>query len=158
MTYLVARNGWLWTSLALVSIVAARMSSDAYERRGMVQGATSLALLLGMIGQGASMLHRNQRATELLTDLRAAPAFVGASVGSVCIHVGALWARGGGSLRRCGLVGSGAVLVWLMLLATAAVGGLISFATASHDEVAYKRYLNYLRLEFDTKLGMYSPR
>jgi hypothetical protein len=124
----------------------------------MVQGSTSLALLLGMIGQGASMLYRNQRATEILSDLTTAPAFVVASAGTVLLHVGVLWARGGGSFRACGLGGSGAVLVWLVMLASAVVGSLVAFATASHDQVAYKRYLNYLRLEFDTKLGMHSPR
>jgi hypothetical protein len=50
------------------------------------------------------------------------------------------------------------VWVWLLLLLltllSAASGGLVNSA----DDKFYRRYLQLLRLEFDTRLGMHSPR
>ena len=46
------------------------------------------------------------------------------------------------------------VLLALLPLLGAAAGGLLNSA----DDKFYRRYLQLLRLEFDTRLGMHSPR
>jgi hypothetical protein len=38
------------------------------------------------------------------------------------------------------------------------IGVLVSIELNNDDDKAYRRYLQFLRLEFDTRLGMHSPR
>ena len=49
--------------------------------------------------------------------------------------------------------------VWLtMMVVMPLVGIIISITVNQQDDKAYRRYLQFLRLEFDTRLGMHSPR
>ena len=49
--------------------------------------------------------------------------------------------------------------VWLTAaVAMPLLGAAVSVAVNQHDDRFYRRYLQFLRLEFDTRLGMHSPR
>ena len=49
--------------------------------------------------------------------------------------------------------------LWISALFLFPLGGIFSsIAINKYDGTAYRRYLQYLRLEFDTRLGMHSPR
>ena len=49
--------------------------------------------------------------------------------------------------------------VWLtMMVIMPLVGIIITITVNQQDDKAYRRYLQFLRLEFDTRLGMHSPR
>ena len=48
--------------------------------------------------------------------------------------------------------------VWVLMVGLALLGSGISHAVNSYDLFFYKRYQQFLRLEFDTRLGMHSPR
>ena len=48
--------------------------------------------------------------------------------------------------------------VWLLMAVMPAVGVLVGVLSNRDDERHHKRYLQFLRLEFDTRLGMHSPR
>ena len=61
-----------------------------------------------------------------------------------------------GGVRAYGLLGW---YVWVAsVVVLPAVGVVISVAVNKYDGTAHRRYLQYLRLEFDTRLGMHSPR
>ena len=49
-------------------------------------------------------------------------------------------------------------LVWLFMCALPVIGAMLALALNSYDNQWYRRHLQFLRLEFDTRLGMHSPR
>lgn len=48
--------------------------------------------------------------------------------------------------------------VWLLMVLLPAVGVLLGVVINGDDDHHYRRYLQFLRLEFETRLGMHSPR
>jgi hypothetical protein len=48
--------------------------------------------------------------------------------------------------------------VWIVFAITTVANLLIGFYINKDDNYHYRRYLQFLRLEFDTRLGMHSPR
>ena len=49
-------------------------------------------------------------------------------------------------------------LVWIWLLVGSMMNVIVGFVVNHDDNHHYRRYLQFLRLEFDTRLGMHSPR
>ena len=49
-------------------------------------------------------------------------------------------------------------VLWVVMLLLPLVGAVVGLVDAADDGVGYKRLLHFLRLEFDTRLGMHSPR
>ena len=49
-------------------------------------------------------------------------------------------------------------VLWVVMLLLPLVGAVVGLMDAADDGVGYKRLLHFLRLEFDTRLGMHSPR
>ena len=61
-----------------------------------------------------------------------------------------------GGVRAYGLLGWP---VWLCAVVVMPLCGVVlSVIVNKYDGTAHARYLQYLRLEFDTRLGMHSPR
>ena len=48
--------------------------------------------------------------------------------------------------------------VWISIGVFPIVGMVVGFIVNSNDIFSYQRHLQFLRLEFDTRLGMHSPR
>lgn len=48
--------------------------------------------------------------------------------------------------------------VWLAIVAFTFFGFLVGAVVNMLDDKSYRRYIQFLRLEFDTKLGMHSPK
>lgn len=48
--------------------------------------------------------------------------------------------------------------VWIAMGICPLVGLALGYAVNSDDNFNYQRHLQFLRLEFDTRLGMHSPR
>jgi Na+-driven multidrug efflux pump len=49
--------------------------------------------------------------------------------------------------------------VWVALIVLPVVAGsVLALALNGVDRTAYRRHITMLRLEFDTKLGMHSPK
>ena len=48
--------------------------------------------------------------------------------------------------------------VWLAVIIFPVVGVFIATGVNVFDVKSYRRYIQFLRLEFDTKLGMHSPK
>lgn len=49
-------------------------------------------------------------------------------------------------------------IVWILMCVLPFIGILVGSLVNYFDKVHYRRYLQFLRLEFDTRLGMHSPR
>lgn len=49
-------------------------------------------------------------------------------------------------------------IVWLAMFILPLLGIVLGLIINRHDNHSYRRYLQFLRLEFDTRLGMHSPR
>ena len=49
-------------------------------------------------------------------------------------------------------------VVWLAMFILPLLGIVLGLIINRHDNHNYRRYLQFLRLEFDTRLGMHSPR
>ena len=61
-----------------------------------------------------------------------------------------------GGIQAYGLIGWP---VWVASIFLLPLGGIFSSVIVNrYDGTAHRRYLQYLRLEFDTRLGMHSPR
>lgn len=48
--------------------------------------------------------------------------------------------------------------VWIAIGVFPLLGLIVGFLVNSEDMFSYQRHLQFLRLEFDTRLGMHSPR
>lgn len=48
--------------------------------------------------------------------------------------------------------------VWIAIGIFPFIGLIVGFIVNSDDIFSYQRHLQFLRLEFDTRLGMHSPR
>ena len=48
--------------------------------------------------------------------------------------------------------------IWIIMIGLSLVGIGLSHVWNTYDLFSYKRYQQFLRLEFDTRLGMHSPR
>lgn len=118
----------------------------------------SCQLLLSLVAHSMTLLHRGQTFTQLpfkITQYRAYYACVAICIG---VHVFVMgvraWLRVGGVQRYEDADAWVWVAMVLSPLAEIATGIRVNVS----DDQSYKRYLQYLRLEFDTRLGMYSPR
>jgi hypothetical protein len=49
-------------------------------------------------------------------------------------------------------------VVWIAMFVLPSLGVLVGVLVNADDKHHYRRYLQFLRLEFDTRLGMHSPR
>lgn len=48
--------------------------------------------------------------------------------------------------------------IWLAMVVLPLFGLIIGTVVNALDKKSYLRYMQFLRLEFDTKLGMHSPK
>ncbi len=48
--------------------------------------------------------------------------------------------------------------LWIVMFVSPLLQIVVGIKVNTSDDQSYKRYLQFLRLEFDTRLGMYSPR
>lgn len=127
--------------------------------------------LLSVIAQSVTLLHRGQTWTQFSTP-RSHPEYYFAVIFSLLLHVGILYIRyrvrhihSVLNLPRARERHHGMELysemdreVWIAMgifsLLSVGVGFIVNWA----DKFSYQRHLQFLRLEFDTRLGMHSPR
>jgi hypothetical protein len=133
----------------------------------LIQDIMSVALLFGLLSQAATLMERGASWSMLPTVFLHGYFYI-ASVVSILVHGGLLLIR---AYSRNGVLGGGdrvngieaySLLNWSVWVAAIVICPIISIILCivlnKHDGTAYKRYLQYLRLEFDTRLGMHSPR
>jgi len=122
-----------------------------------IQDLISFELLLSLILQACSLLRRGQTITEFPHFL-SHPVFCTVSLLVVALHIGICAIRAlnrqDGFYRYLRM----SWIVYLVLFLAPIIGGALSFFLNEQDVTFYRRHLNFLRLEFDTRLGMHSPR
>lgn len=130
--------------------LAIAVSSDE-KQFWLVQDVISCGVLLSMLAQAATLLERGQRG------LKCHVFFTAASIIVMLVHGSTLFVR---AYLRNGLNDYMALdwIVWVVMIAMAGVGLVVGIQVNAWDEKLHKRHLQFLRLEFETKLGMHSPR
>ena len=123
-----------------------------------LQDIISCQLLLSLISHSLTLLHRGQSFSHLPINVTKYPVyflclstclFVHATVLLVRMHF-----RPGGAARYV----TADYYMWIALCAFPCLEVGVAIWVNSLDYQNYKRHLQFLRLEFDTRLGMYSPR
>lgn len=143
-----------------------RSSSDADLRAlWLVQDLMSAQALLAIVAQALTLLVRGQ--TELAQfpwpwRLPEAFFYVSSAV-LLLLHACVLAIREEYRRLHFGADSSHSYsnldwFVWLALFILPVVGVVVGVLVNADDQHHYKRYLQFLRLEFDTRLGMHSPR
>jgi magnesium-transporting ATPase (P-type) len=123
-----------------------------------VQDVMSFEMLLSIIVQACSMLHRGQKITQF-PHFWSHPVFCTSSVALLLFHIGICTVRAYMRVGGFGLYQRLSWILYIVIFLSATAGGfLLPFLLNKHDDSFYRRHLNFLRLEFDTRLGMYSPR
>jgi hypothetical protein len=137
--------------------------SDTYSdvSHWFVHNAMAVQVILGLIAQAATLLHRGQTINQLPTP-HSHPAFYAAAVIIIIIQtlivLSQAWFRG---VLTCSIEGYPKTHIWILCLAMVLgpLGGLaVGVAVNAADMSWHVRHLKFLRLEFDTRLGMHSPR
>ncbi len=122
-----------------------------------VQDVVSFMILLAMIFQASSSLYRGQKMVDFPSPY-SCPMFYLMSIFSLLIHTVVLLTRA--SLREMGIdrYRNMSIIVYILMPTLAFFCSLLAYPFNEYDNNHYRRYLNFLRLEFDTRLGMHSPR
>ena len=124
----------------------------------LLQDVMSCQLLLSLVTQAFTMVHRGQsllRGPWVLPWSH--PWFYAAVTLCTTLHGTILGIR---ARQRSDTVGYSSIdpTVWVAMVAMTFLGLLVGTLTNSIDDKWYRRHLQFLRLEFDTRLGMHSPR
>lgn len=136
------------------SVDASSRDMSAYWH---VQDVISCELILSIVVQACSLLRRGQKITEF-PHYRSHPVFCTTTIFVLTLHVGICAIRA--YTRQDGLVQYRDMswVVYVVMFVAPLCSGTISFLLNEHDVFFYRRHLNFLRLDFDTRLGMHSPR
>lgn len=137
--------------------------NDVAMKNSLVADLISVQLLLGIMSQSMTMVHRGQTILDLPHPFRCKGYYL-ISMCIVVIHGTILTVK---HVLRSLLYSSNESLgygdvhyiVYFLIPLLNMIGMLInSIYINSYDFASYRRYQQFLRLEFDTRLGMHSPR
>lgn len=171
--YLACRCGFVAASTFFVGWLAVASTSASVndERHGMisfhhvdfadaksvsafwlVQDVMSSQVLMSILAQASTMLERGQRR------IKRHPLFLGTALSVLLLHACIMAARA--SMRVGGLDGYRNLnwAVWTAQFGLPILSACVGVAVNADDNKSYKRHMQFLRLEFETKLGMHSPR
>eukprot|EP01034_Spumella_vulgaris_P022405 gene22405-28527_t len=140
----------------------------------LVQDVMSSQALMALIGQAFTMLERGQQPCGQSTAWWLYREFFFRVSFVALLHVAIMTVRA--VLRECSVddrlypycdaIDLSAFhtyhkldsIVWVLMAVLPVIGVLQGYLLNMFDNRSYRRYLQFLRLEFDTKLGMHSPR
>jgi len=131
-------------------------SSSDISKFWFVQDLMSCEMLLSLIAQSVTLLERGQSLDKFPTIISHLYYYL-VLVVIILIHVIVVIVR---AYRRHNLTSFMHLgwLFWVMLVILPALQIVIGILVNKHDNYYYARYLQYLKLEYDTRLGMHSPR
>ena len=125
----------------------------------LIRDLMSAQALLCAVSQASTLIVRGQiYVTQFPWPWRMPEAlFYPVVLALICVHVGVLALREGARLHSHNYAGLDWP-VWIFMLLLPLLGVLFGVLINRNDERHYRRYMQFLRLEFDTRLGMHSPR
>ena len=142
----------------MISVYPAELGSpEGLFRYWFIQDFTSITLLLSLVSQSATLLHRGQLFPQFPT-VSNSPTYFLILLILFIAHGLVLYIR---ALTRKGGIWLYATIHWSVWIATGifpVLGIVLGFSINYFDSRNYRRHLQFLRLEFDTRLGMHSPR
>jgi magnesium-transporting ATPase (P-type) len=151
-------GSWYKHMLERTDLLSESRGEAGVKAFSMVQDVMSIQLLLSLVMQALTLLERGQTWERL-----AFPSFHGHPTLYLCIlfvcslHAVAMgiraWMRDGFQEYR-----NLDYAVWLVLIVATLGTFFVGLAVNAHDEKRHRRLMQFLRLDFDTKLGMHSPR
>lgn len=121
------------------------------------QDIMSCQLLLSLITQLMTMLERGQELHDLF-EMLSESLFVLGSFFAVVVHIIVLTIRASLRINGFALYQYMRFDVWVAMVIFPLFGLIVGTVVNALDEKGYRRYMQFLRLEFDTKLGMHSPK
>jgi len=133
------------------------LDSDGRAHFLFVQDMMSCQFLLSIVAQSATLLHRGQSIWQLPSPI-SHPEYYVMVIVCLALQGGVVYLRALG--RRGGVEQflEADWQLWVAMTALPVLGLVIGFVVNWYDNFNYRRYLKFLRLEFDTRLGMFSPR
>jgi len=122
----------------------------------LLQDVMSCQMLLSLLAQASCFLERGQTFANLPTPW-SHPYFYLGSFLVLLIHAATMAVR---AFLRSGVETYASLnwLVWVSMVGLPLLGIALGLAINAEDNKMYRRQLQFLRLEFDTRLGMHSPR
>ena len=129
----------------------------------LVQDTMSCEMLLSLLAQALTLIERGQKLRSFPNPLSHGYFYLGAAA-TLAIHAAVMVVRANFRLGDAGGVSSSDggfqqyrdldFVVWILMVAMPVIGVAIGLALAADDDVGYRRVLHFLRLEYDTRLGM----
>ena len=113
--------------------------------------------MLALIFQSSTLLYRGQSLRECPKPWSHAIFYL-VSMTVVILHIIFLMIRANMRFEGFQKYSNMSGVIYIMLPVCAIFSSLVTYILNKHDLNFYRRYLNFLRLEFDTRLGMHSPR
>lgn len=180
MQYLVMRCGSVCISVFLIGLVSlAAVSKSDYINRSwfisqssftvininspngiskfwLIQDLMSCEMLLSLIAQSVTLLERGQSLDKFPTPTSHIYYYL-VIVLLIGIHIVVVVIRGYLRDNLSSFMHLG-WLLWVMLVTLPVLQIAIGMLVNRHDNYYYARHLQYLKLEYDTRLGMHSPR
>ena len=132
-------------------------TAEGLSKYFIIQDVTSISLLLSIISQSATLLHRGQLFPQL-PSFSNSPTYCLVLIVLVITHGLILYVRGISRPEGLRLFASLHWSIWVAIGVFQMVGVMVGFIVNYFDSKHYRRHLQFLRLEFDTRLGMHSPR
>ena len=156
----VAYPGGIWHDhmLQRIDLIVDDGGNAAFRKFSLVQDMMSLQLLLSLIIHAVTLLERGQTWTRpSIPSIWKHPTLYICISLALAVHIGVMVLR---AFSRDGFADYANLdyIVWLVLAVGTVCTFFVAFAVNAHDDKRHRRYIEFLRLDFDTKLGMHSPR
>ncbi len=141
-----------------VDILNVNVDSGELRAFRVVQDVMSLQALVSFVAHALTLQERGQIWGRIgLPPPRKAVAMYSLMTGVLVLHIGVLALR---AYQRDGLsdYANLHLAVWLAIAVGFVATFLVGLIVNAHDEKRHRQEMQFRRLDFDTKLGMHSPR
>ena len=142
--------------------ISLALESCTINRFWLLQDMISCEMLLCLIAQASTLLERGQTLLSLPTPFTH-PYFYALASLSIVTHFCFVCIRAYMRIDSVCSDGPQSIIdldwmVWFVMAVLPAINLIVATSLNKHDDKFYRRFLSFLRLEFDTRLGMHSPR
>jgi len=123
-----------------------------------VQDVMSCQLLLSLVAHSMTLLNRGLTYSQLPINISKYRGHYACIFFCLVVHSAVLLLRMSGRVGGYERFAEADIYLWVAMCVFPLLEIVTGIRVNGSDDQMYKRYLQFLRLEFDTRLGMYSPR